>query len=120
VPFQPNQTIVQCAFIGTWIALGIGGTIFYWRASPAMKRKAWLVMTPIVGLLFLAFIYLLQGTRGASFAAIPVAIIAYLNLHSVKFCPKCGASNRSPSIFPVPKYCGKCGAQLDSPVVSGN
>jgi hypothetical protein len=85
-----------------------------------MKRKVWPVMTPIVGLLFLAFTYLLQGIRGASFAAIPVAIITYINLRSVKFCPKCGASNRSPSIFPVPKYCGKCGAQLDNSVASGN
>jgi hypothetical protein len=120
MPFHSDQRGIEGVFIGTWIALAIGGLIFSWRASPAMKRKAWPVGTIAVGLLFLVFIYLLQGTSGIAFAAIPVALITFLNLQTVKFCTKCGAFNRSPKMFPVPKYCGKCGAGLDAPVMSGD
>lgn len=112
MPFPLDRNIVEGIFIGTWVLLAVVGLIFYLRASPAMKHKAWPVMSIVTGLLFLVFIYLLEGIKFALLAAIPVALITYLNLRTVKFCAQCGAFNRSPTMFPVPKYCGKCGTGL--------
>jgi hypothetical protein len=113
MPFQLDQKAVQHVFVGTWIILIVGSLIFYRVASPALKQKMQPRLAIGVGLAFLVFIYLLQGIKGLSFAAIPVALIMYLNVKIVKYCPKCGAPNRNPYMFPVPKYCGKCGTALD-------
>lgn len=112
MPFPFDRSVIEGIFIGTWIVLAVGGLIFMLRGSPAMKHKGWPVMTIGVGLLFLVFVFLLEGIKGAVFAILPVALITYLNLKTVKFCSMCGAFNRSPTMFPVPKYCGKCGVGL--------
>src|SRR5687768_6969296 len=120
MPFPLDRSVIEGIFIGTWVVLAIGGLIFHLHASPAMKHKVWPAMGIVVGLLFLVFIYFLEGIKFASLAAIPVALITYLNRKTVKFCSQCGAFNRSPTMFPVPKFCGKCGTALDAPVTSGN
>jgi hypothetical protein len=119
MPFDLDRKAIEGVFLGTWIALGIGGWIFMRRASPALKQKIWPISTIVVGLLFLFFVYLLDGIKSVTFAAIPIALITFLNLKTVKFCSNCGALNRSHTIFPIPKYCQKCGVTLDTPVVSG-
>jgi hypothetical protein len=120
MPFHLDRSVIEGIFIGTWIVLAVGGLIFHLRASPAMKHKVWPMMAIVVGPLFLVFVYFLDGIKVASLAAVPVALITYLNRKTVKFCSQCGALNRSPTMFPVPKFCGKCGAGLDAPVTSGS
>ena len=113
-PFDWNQDVIGQVFFATWIVLVIAGVIFHFTAPPAWKQKVWTYATVGVGLLFLAFVYLLGGLLAFYFAAIPVGLITCLNLTTVKFCPQCGALNRSPFIFPVPKFCNKCGSDLDA------
>lgn len=115
-----DRKVIEALFIGTWIALGIGGWIFMGSAPPALKQKYRPFGIIAVGLLFLLFAYLLDGAKTAAFVAVPIALITYLNLKTVRFCPKCGALNRSHTIFPIPKFCQKCGVTLDTPVVSGS
>ena len=87
--------------------------IFSFSASPNFKRKYSPIINIGVGFLFLIFVYLLDGGKNFYFSVIIVGLIMYLNIKCVKYCPKCGAFNRSANLFPTPKYCQKCGSALN-------
>ena len=111
------QTITRI-FTGIWIALGIGSIAFAMTAPARLRIKMQPVLTVIIGAAFLSFLYLTSGNKGVGFAVLPVLLITYLNIKTVKICPKCGTTNRNPYMFPVPDYCSKCGSRLDEKTVS--
>jgi hypothetical protein len=109
---QLDHATVQHVFIATWIVLGIASAIFIFTAPPALKRKWHPIISISAGLLFLGFVFVLSEYKIPFFLPVAVAVIMYLNIKTVVFCPKCGAMNRSPYIYPIPKYCRKCGTDL--------
>jgi hypothetical protein len=111
--FLPNPKIIQALFIALWVALIIGGLLFQRYASSAVKRKYQIPMAVIGGLFFLCFVAWKGGRSAFLFAALPVLAIMFLNGKTVRYCPKCGAMNRNPYFYPLPKFCRKCGTALD-------
>jgi hypothetical protein len=111
--FSPNPKIIQALFIALWVLLILGGLLFQRYADAAAKRK---YQTPIAitgGLVFLCFVAWQGGRSAFLFAVLPVLLIVFLNSKTVRYCPSCGAMNRNPYIFPLPKFCRKCGTALD-------
>lgn len=108
-----DQKTITTVFISVWIVLFIAGLIFHLTAPPLLKRKLQPFIAVGVGTTFLCFVGLISGRAGFYFAAIPVALITYLNVKAVKYCPRCGAMSMSPFMFPAPKFCVKCGTKLD-------
>jgi hypothetical protein len=113
MPFHLDQHLIKSIFIGIWLLLFAGIVIVNLVAPPALKQKGQRIMPIFGGLLFLFFIYLLTGKRDFLFLIIPIGLIIYVNVKTVRICLKCGTTNRNPYMFPVPKFCLKCGSMLD-------
>lgn len=116
MPVSWDKPTIEHIFFGTWVVLIIVSLLFYLAASPALKRKVQPFASVATAVLFLFFIYLLSGTGTLLFMSVPVAFIAWYNATQVKYCPDCGALNRSVFMFPAPEYCNKCGSPLDADV----
>ena len=65
-----------------------------------------------VAIVFLTFVGFYSGARNVLFLALPIALITFLNIWTWKNCKACGAMNRNPYTFPLPRFCSKCGANL--------
>jgi hypothetical protein len=101
-------------FLGSWSALCLLCLIRYGRMTPDARRKLQPYIAAGAGAVVLLFAYLRSGKAGFFLALIPVALIISLNIATVKICPRCRWSNRSPRILPDAQYCGRCGAGLDA------
>jgi hypothetical protein len=102
-------------FAGALVALAICAMLLSFRASPSRKRLVFHVGSVLAALTMLLWITIMEGRSGLLFGLGPVALIIFLNLKTIKFCPKCGIQNRNPYFFPVPKYCTRCSTPLDRP-----
>ena len=97
-----------------WIILGIGSWIFYATATYETKKSAHPFVMIGPGIAFLGFTrWTLHGNVGW-FALLPVALITFLNIRNIKFCPRCSATHYAQD-FSHPKFCSKCGADLSGP-----
>ena len=94
--------------------LAVAYVVFYMTASPDLKRKAWPYQVVGAGLLFLMFVSLLMGVNGFLFFVLPVGLISFLNLKTVRFCPKCGAYNQGW----ISRFCIKCRTALTGSAAS--
>ena len=102
--------------IGAWVALSLVNGLFWWIASPAMKRS-WRTRIIIAsGVLFVAFTYCLapNSLLLVGFSVPAAAIVTFMNLRCVKICPSCGASTRTAWRSPRAELtcCRKCGTSL--------
>ena len=61
---------------------------------------------------FLTFVGVYFGAHDVLFLAPMITLITVLNIWANKSCAACGATNRNPFLFPLPRFCGKCGAKL--------
>src|SRR2546428_304086 len=80
-------------FFVTWVVLGIGTALFYWRAGLAAKRRwhPWLIFGG--GGLFIFFVAIMTRvhTLRVLLLVVPVVtLISFLNWKFTKFCPACG------------------------------
>ena len=104
---------VQLLFVAAWVLMLVASMIFSRTASPATKDKWRLPASLFAGVVFLGFITWLDGRRAFLFAVLPVLAIIWLNYRFIRVCSHCGAMNRNPYMYPLPKFCQKCGAALD-------
>ena len=111
MPSFDNNAIIKI-FFATWVVLALAMLLVHLRASTRVKVKTYRYGPIVIGLLFLSFICLID--RKDFYFAIPaVALITWLNIKTIKFCPACGRMNRSPTMFPVPRHCVHCGAEIE-------
>lgn len=107
-------------FFGVWIALGIASVVLLLRGSPEIKRQWFPRITIFAGVLFVAFIYWIAPVLEVLYLAIPaVALITYLNLKIMKFCPRCGAYYQTLGRLYRVNFCHKCGFALSNPQAPG-
>jgi len=99
-------------FFVSWILLGIAAAIFDHTASYRTKKFWHPYITIGMGAIFVGFAELMSHGQFPIFFIFWIALITFLNLRNVRFCPKCNktASGRSWSRV---KFCTKCGANLD-------
>lgn len=112
-----SQQEVAPIFVGTWIVLAVLSlAIFFPRSvKAAIKRRLWPVFGIATGVLFVMFVWLMDRKTSELFLMIPVvALITFINLRSIRFCPSCNSLQRSPNFFVAPKFCQKCGHALGS------
>jgi hypothetical protein len=108
-----NIPPLEKLFIVIWGGLIIASIIFMSLASPTLKRKARPFFMIGVGAIFLAFAYLMGPHRHFWIVLLAVPAIIFLNLHTVRFCGRCGLVNRPYRFFRPPHFCLRCGAPLD-------
>jgi hypothetical protein len=106
-----SHSSIQSVFISVWIVLIVTGLI-YNLAENNFRRKQIVVriMTVLGGGSFAVFAFL-QGTD-VWFLIPAVAAITLVNVFTLRICPNCGTTNRSPYLVPAPNYCRKCGTEL--------
>jgi len=124
-----NEIVIAC-FFGTWIVLGIGGTVvFFVRKDVAFKRKWWPWYVILAGGLFVLFATAIAVLETRSLKALAllivmvpfVALTSYLNLRFIKFCDGCGATAYDMNWFAPMRFCPKCGTEFGAkPVVPGD
>jgi ribosomal protein L40E len=100
-------------FIAIWVGLLVASVIFFNLASPQLKRAVFPYGAVLGGLLMLLFVYLMGGKSQFYFALVPVAVIMFLNIQTVRICPQCGATNNPTGFFSVARYCRRCGTALE-------
>ncbi|MAN80400.1 MAG: hypothetical protein CMF64_08405 [Magnetovibrio sp.] len=62
--------------------------------------------------MFAGFVYSVSQSFGILlFMGIPLALITYLNIKTIRFCQACGRTVM-PQMGSAPKFCAKCGAEL--------
>jgi hypothetical protein len=98
-------------FVAGWAALGIGGAVLLGQLrSPPVKRIVWRVLTGLAGVIFLAAVWLLDGSiKNLLFMAPPVLLILLLNVWLVRVCDSCAALVQPRYLVPS-NFCPKCGA----------
>jgi hypothetical protein len=97
-------------FFGCWILLCIGGWIFDRRASYETKKSLHPFIVIGMGIIFAGFVEWVSGGKIPwPFLGI-IALITFLNIRNIRFCPRCGATQHSG--FNRPKFCLRCGADL--------
>jgi hypothetical protein len=112
--FSPKD--IAPIFIVTWIVLAIlSFAIFFPRGvKAATKRRLWPIFGIATSVLFVMFVWLMDRKTSELFLMLPViALIAFINLRTIRFCPSCNSLQRSPNFFSAPKFCQKCGHALD-------
>jgi hypothetical protein len=109
---NPDQ--VFPVFFGLWAVLGVFSAGFFFLSRNAqLKRKVWRPFVVITSVLFVAFVWAMGVPSQFMVIAIPaVALITFLNLHTVQFCNSCGATIMSQNPLSKPAFCSKCGAPL--------
>ena len=92
-PFADVQRQCVSAFIYRflclWILLGIAVAIFDHRASYRTKKFWHPYITIGTGAIFLGFVELMFHGQLPIFFIFWIALITFLNLRNVRFCPKC-------------------------------
>ena len=108
---MPNQYVVP--FVAGWAFLAIGGTIALGLLKdPVVKRLVLRVLVVCAGPLFLAFVWLADGSaKSLLFAGPAIAALVLANFFLVRVGDSCAALNQ-PRYFLPPKFCSKCGAPL--------
>jgi len=76
-------------FFVSWILLGIAVAIFDHRASYRTKKFWHPYITIGTGAIFLGFVELMFHGQLPIFFIFWIALITFLNLRNVRFCPKC-------------------------------
>jgi hypothetical protein len=80
-------------FTATWVALGIGIAVFYWKAGFEAKRRwhPWLLAG--AGALFVGFVHpMFREPRILLFVVPVVILIQFLNYKFTRFCARCDAT----------------------------
>ena len=97
-------------FMACWIVLGLASWLFYKKASYESKRMLHPLIVIGSSVMFIAFVEAESGGKVPWFFIAFVALIAFLNLRNIRFCPQCGATLQQG--FSRPKFCSKCGSEL--------
>jgi hypothetical protein len=102
-------------FFTVWIALGLGGVIFFFRSKNAkLKKRVFPWYVGGAGTLFARFVVLLTGEPALLFLIVPaVLLISYGNIRTTKFCESCGTTLLHQGWFTKARYCSYCGAPLE-------
>jgi hypothetical protein len=109
---EPHSAYIR-VFFATWIALGIGGSLWVWSVKkPDAKRRLLRGLSIGAALLFSFFVWLItRDPRQLAFISVPLLLIALLNHRLVKVCDECASISR-PQGLTMPVHCHKCGAVL--------
>lgn len=109
---EPHREYVPF-FFATWIAVGIGGSLWVWSVKkPDLKRRLMRGLSIGAALLFLSFVWLVnRDPRQLAILSAPLLLIVFLNHRLVKVCDECASISR-PQGFTMPVHCHKCGATL--------
>jgi hypothetical protein len=109
-----TQERIFVVFMATWLALGIGVGVFYWKADWHRKRKWHPRINVITGVLFLAFVWAMSWSPVVMLFMTPgVVLIQWLNWKYTRFCRACGATLFQNPPWARMNFCSKCGASLN-------
>lgn len=98
-------------FFIAWGCVCLAVWMFYWKGSLEAKRRWHPRIVIGAGVLFLGFIAISMPV--ALTLAVPsVALITFLNLKFIRFCPACGVTLVQNPPWSAPRFCSKCGASL--------
>ena len=105
-----NHEELYPIFFGTWIVLAIFSyLVFYSGKNVARKRKLWRPFISLVGIMVVAFMYILGSGIEALYVMVPAVILMVIyNFCAVQFC-ECGHMDISQNPFSKSEYCSKCG-----------
>ncbi len=101
-------------FFVTWTVLVLANGLFLWKGSPAAKR-AWFPRIAILEcVIFVAFTYWVAPHALVLCVVVPIAaVMAFLNVRTIRFCASCGAVHQSFGPFRAHDgCCRKCGTDL--------
>jgi hypothetical protein len=101
-------------FITAVVAVGIAGAVLDRKGSFDAKRR-WHPRLVVGGALaFVGFSLCVKPFAPGRLLVIPlIALIAWLNLRSTKFCATCGARHYNRMPWTPMRFCSKCGGPLN-------
>ncbi len=97
-------------FFVFWIALGIGGALFFYTSKNAgLKRTVFPIYSIFGSIVFISFGWFIGGSNDSLFFIVPfVSLITFLNIRNTKFCDNCGKTIYNRAWFQSLKECPKC------------
>jgi hypothetical protein len=110
---QTAGNSLSSIFLICWVALGISSLVFYNVASLETKKRWHPAIMVLIGLLFLSFVALTGNLASFLFVLPFVALVTFLNIRNIRFCPKCGKTLYQRG-WSRDSFCAKCGTKLDS------
>jgi hypothetical protein len=117
-----GETIFSCFFVA-WIVLVMGGLAAVFLSKDAAFKRWWFPRLMISGGFFMislpTTIMVLQSKSLKALSVLVVlvpmvSLFIYLNIKSIKFCDRCGATCREVSWFSRIRFCSWCGAELEA------
>jgi hypothetical protein len=110
-----KQQVFQ-AFFAFWIVLGVSSFLFFQLNRDSKLKKRVLPFFVVgVGVIFGTFAAWMSNWQPFVLAFfIPmVALITFLNLRTIKFCPSCGRTLYRQPVFAKASFCSHCGSSLE-------
>ncbi len=112
-----SDATIFALFVGAGVLTLAWNLFFLFSKDAPRKRKLFragvLFITPVFGLGVILFAIFLARAPLALLIFLPaLALIAFINLKTVKFCDRCGATLYNSNWFVPMRYCSRCGAEL--------